>query len=142
MRVGWGWWYLNLAAISVVDVKCKEMAHEFRMKLPHAEKALIPSAKIRDYLLSFSHPVGRFKAAFFQSLGYSASDWNLLSEDLRSFLQKQVHRTEKSEYGCKYEINGPLTGPFNKTAYIVTVWIILDGEERPRFVTAYPGDEI
>ena len=45
------------------------------MKLPNAAQALIEPAKVRDYLLSPAHPVGRFKAAFFVSLGYSQSEW-------------------------------------------------------------------
>jgi hypothetical protein len=39
------------------------------MKLPEAQRAVIAPAKIRDYLFSTSHPVGRFKAPFFDSLG-------------------------------------------------------------------------
>jgi len=29
--------------------------------LPNATKVVIDSAKVRDYLLSSSHPIGRFK---------------------------------------------------------------------------------
>jgi hypothetical protein len=35
------------------------------MNLPAADRALIQPEKLRDYLLSTEHPVGRFKAAFF-----------------------------------------------------------------------------
>jgi hypothetical protein len=38
---------------------------------------------VRDYLLSPSHPVGRFKAQFFLALGYSQAGWALLAADLR-----------------------------------------------------------
>ena len=41
------------------------------MKLPNASGAIIEPAKLRDYLLSPAHPVGRFKAPFFVALGYS-----------------------------------------------------------------------
>ena len=54
------------------------------MKLPAGERAVIAPAKIRDYLLSTSHPVGRFKAPFFASLGYTKTTWRRLDEDLRS----------------------------------------------------------
>jgi hypothetical protein len=37
--------------------------------LPHAELATIDPAKLRDYLLSPSHPVGRFKATVVDALG-------------------------------------------------------------------------
>ena len=38
---------------------------------------------MRDYLLSREHPVGRFKAAFFEALGYVAGEWQQLDSDLR-----------------------------------------------------------
>lgn len=51
--------------------------------LPGAERAVIEAAKLRDYLLSPSHPIGRFKAAFFVPLGYSQEAWRTLAADLR-----------------------------------------------------------
>jgi hypothetical protein len=42
--------------------------------LPNADRAIVPEAKVRDYLLSNAHPVGRFKAVFFIALGYSAEN--------------------------------------------------------------------
>lgn len=46
-------------------------AAEDRMNLPGAEEAIVDDAKVRDYLLSREHPVGRFKATFFSGLGYT-----------------------------------------------------------------------
>jgi len=45
------------------------------VKLPDWERVEIDPAKIRDYLLSSTHPVGRFKAPFFAALGYTEKDW-------------------------------------------------------------------
>lgn len=50
--------------------------------LPNADRAIIEPAKLRDYLLSEMHPVGRFKARFFHALGYEADAWKLLHDDL------------------------------------------------------------
>jgi hypothetical protein len=36
--------------------------------LPHAERAIVDPAKLHGYVLSASHPVGRFKARFFAAL--------------------------------------------------------------------------
>jgi hypothetical protein len=47
---------------------------------------------------------------------------------------------ESTEYGTKYAIIGPLTGLNGRVAEILTVWIILAGEDVLRFVTAYPKD--
>lgn len=54
------------------------------VKLPNAELAVIDAAKVRDYLLSESHPVGRFKAAFFKGLGFRADRWQDLESALRT----------------------------------------------------------
>jgi len=111
------------------------------LRLPEREKAVIDCEKLRDYLLSPSHPVGRFKAVFFSSLGYTQENWSHFEADLRQqhLTQEAVLRQETS-YGRKYEIRGRMKGPVGKTAEVTSVWIILAGEEVPRFVPACPGD--
>ena len=110
------------------------------MRLPNAEKAVIQSEKLRDYLLSPEHPLGRFKAAFFASLGYTRDDWVILEADLRSqHLLLDAEEGERSKYGRKFIITGPLRGPSGVTAQVTTVWIVRTGEEVARFVTAYPS---
>lgn len=52
------------------------------MLIPNADRAVIESAKLQAYLLSRTHPIGRFKAAFFQALGYSSEYWRQLEADL------------------------------------------------------------
>lgn len=110
------------------------------MRLPNIENAVIDSEKLRDYLLSPSHPVGRFKATFFLSLGYTQENWRQFETDLRrQHLIKDAVLRQETSHGRKYEIRGKMTGPGGKTREIVSVWIILIGEEVARFVTAYPG---
>lgn len=53
------------------------------MPVPGADHAVIEPLKLRDYFLSPAHPVGRFKAAFFASLGYTQETWGALSADLQ-----------------------------------------------------------
>lgn len=110
------------------------------MKLPNADQAIIPPEKIRDYLLSTSHPVGKFKAIFFQTLGYMDGNWELLEKAIRTLLTQDAEFKEKTEYGQKFEVRGSISGPAGKIAEIITVWIILNGEIFPRFISAYPGD--
>lgn len=110
------------------------------MRLPDVERAFVDAAKIHDYLLSNSHPVGRFKAAFFVALGYSAADWEVFAADLkRHAMDNEALATELSEYGQKFEVRGMIKGPAGKGAVLVAVWIVLCGEDFPRFVTAFPG---
>lgn len=111
------------------------------MKLPNPAKAVVDPSKVRDYLLSPSHPVGRFKAAFFVRLGYEATDWERLRADLRQLpAQHDATEIERTRYGTKYELRATLRGPPERAARVVTAWIVRTDEDFPRLVTAYPGD--
>lgn len=104
------------------------------------DRAVVDERKIREYLLSESHPVGRFKAAFFSSLGYSGNGWQALASELQLHAKEnEALPTKDNTYGQKYEIRGRIRGPSGKTALLVAVWIILEDEDFPRFVTAFPG---
>ena len=112
------------------------------MKLPGVENAVVDPKKIRDYLLSTSHPLGRFKATFFLALGYTTSNWDLLARDLRTLAEQQeAVPSSENDYGQKYTVQGILKGPSGRTSEVVTVWIVLTGELAPRFVTAFPGGD-
>lgn len=109
------------------------------MSLPNADRAEIDPAKIRNYLLSEIHPVGRFKAAFFASLGYSAERWELLRDDLLILARSSPVASEKpGPFGHSFEVDGMLTGPSGRSAGVRTVWIVRAAEDSPRFVTAFP----
>jgi len=83
--------------------------------------------------------VGHFKAAFFARLGFTAECWQELRTELeRVALQGQAEIGERTEYGQKYIVRGTIRGTLGRRSQILTVWIILHGEEIPRFVTAYP----
>lgn len=111
-----------------------------RRETAWVQRAVVDAAKIRDYLLSDSHPVGRFKAAFFVALGYSATNWDGLAADLHGHaMVNEAIALEANAYGQKYEVRGRLEGPAGKSAVVVAVWIVLRGEDFPRFVTAFPG---
>jgi hypothetical protein len=110
------------------------------LRLPNAEHAVIDPAKLQNYLLSKSHPVGRFKATFFARLGYSAENWAQLEADIRGqHLTRDATLSETTRYGRKYEIRARLRGPSGMTADLVSVWILPPGDDIPRFVTGYPG---
>lgn len=110
------------------------------MRIPNADRAVIDPLKLHGYLLSQSHPVGRFKAGFFVALGYSENEWQRLEADLRAqHLNRDAMTGEANPYGQKYEIRAPITGPAGRAAEVVSVWVVLANEDFPRFVTAYPG---
>jgi hypothetical protein len=111
------------------------------MSLPNADRVVIDVRKLRDYALSETHPVGRFKAAFFIGLGFSARDWAELEMQLRQIAWEGTAQIgEHNGYGQKYVVRGTLRGQQGKSAGVVTVWIVLNGESTPRFVTVYPED--
>jgi hypothetical protein len=111
-----------------------------RGPLPRADIAVISVEKLRDYILSRTHPVGRFKAAFFERLGYSQDDWQTLAVDLRrQHLPMPAERVDSNTFGSKYRIDALIVGPAGRSAMVVSVWIVLAYEEAPRLVTLYPG---
>jgi hypothetical protein len=55
-------------------------------------------------------------------------------------LEDDAETMNITEYGIKYSISGSITGPNGRSANVVSVWIILTGEDVPRFVTAYPEE--
>lgn len=107
-----------------------------------ASDAVIAPEKLRDYILSPTHPDGRAKAAYLALLGYTQADWPRLDADLRDqILSRAAEPARLSQYGQKYEILGPLTGPSGDTAWVRTIWIICIGETVPRLVTLIPEEE-
>jgi len=111
------------------------------VQLPGADRAVVDPAKVRDYLLSPEHPVGRGKARFFSALGFTRAAWPALQRVLLELaVRGDAIPGQQSPHGQKYEIRDNIVGPTGREAHIVTVWIVLTDEDFPRLVTAYPGD--
>ena len=109
------------------------------MGLPNADRAVIEPAKIRDYLLAAAHPVGRFKARFFVSLGYTVDDWERLRDDILAIARSGSAAGEAAaSYGRKFEVDGILMTPSGRSATVRTVWIFRTEEDFPRLVTVFP----
>ncbi len=112
------------------------------MNLPRSARAVIDLSKLTDYLLSSAHPVGRFKATFFAKLGYFAEDWGLLETVLLEVaVSGTVQAVEDTPFGRKYRVHGRIEPPIGGAVSVVTVWIVRSGEDFPRFVTAFPGED-
>jgi hypothetical protein len=108
--------------------------------LPNASKAVVEPSKVRDYLLSRSHPVGRFKAVVFLALGYTQENWEKLRDDLLAIARTgEAVPAEPSTYGQKYEVSGKLTWPNGQIGHFKTIWLVEAEKSVPRFLTAYPG---
>ena len=111
------------------------------MKVPNRASAIVDERKLRDYLLSRTHPVGRSKARFLAGLGYHLDDSDRLGADLRAVLSNDVLETIETQYGRKYVVPGGLAAPDGSIKSVVTVWIVLSGTDVPRFITEYPGGD-
>ena len=112
------------------------------MKLPNHEEAHIPEAKLYDYLLSPTHPVGKGKAKFFRLFGFNEHSADVLEAGLLAIAQTEdVVKVNRTPFGVKYIIDGTLLTPENTVINVRTVWIMEPGEERPRFVTAHPREK-
>lgn len=109
------------------------------MVLPDALNATIDPGKVRDYLLSPSHPIGRFKAEVFVALGYSHERWEELRDDLLALARTGTAVAgQPSPHGMKYEVDGILALWSGRSSSFRTIWLVRTGEESPRFVTAFP----
>jgi len=109
------------------------------VKLPNRSRAQVEVPKLRDYLLSTSHPIGRMKATFFSTLGFSQNEPALLAEALETLaVEADVVDQVSTGYGTKYVLEGALRGPL-AAARVRTVWIVEVEGDRPRLVTGYPA---
>ena len=109
------------------------------MKLPNAEQALVPLAKVVDYLLSETHASGRHKAAFFRRYGCRDENWQDLAARLKLHaLEHDCAREEPSPFGRRFVVEGIMEMPDGRTAMLRTIWFLRTEEAMPRFVTAYP----
>ncbi len=109
------------------------------MWVPNAEDARVDPEKLKAYLLSETHPVGRAKAKFFRSLGFDESNSAVLERGLIAIIKTQeIAETTASPYGSKYVVEGTITTPSGTLVKLRTVWIVEQAQTIPRFVTAYP----
>ena len=108
------------------------------MRLPTAEPVRIDDEKVRRYLLSPTHPVGRFKARVFARLGFEEQSAEAFVAEVRRIAaQGEVSEVEDTGFGRKYTIPGELRGPAG-SARVLTVWIQEPGQAGVRLVTVRP----
>jgi hypothetical protein len=108
------------------------------MKLPAGGDVLIEERKVLEYLLSRSHPVGRFKARVFAALGFDSKNVEAFIGELRRIAAVgEVSEVVETPFGEKYTVPGDLSGSLGELA-VLTVWFLERGQERARLVTVRP----
>ncbi len=109
------------------------------MNLPDGDRAVVDDAKVRDYLLSPEHPIGRFKARVFGAVGYRRDNWQQLKADLVALaVTLDAAPAPASEHGQRWVGSAELRGPSGAPLPVVTVWLIPSEGAPPRLITAYP----
>jgi len=96
------------------------------VRLPRAQEATIPTAKLVAYALSTTHECGRHKARVFASaLGITASDWRYLHDQILARLPDgEVRSTHVTPFGIAYEVIVMIDGLNGRTAPVVTTWMV------------------
>ncbi|MDO8498572.1 MAG: hypothetical protein Q7S44_02195 [bacterium] len=112
------------------------------MKLPNRKNAIISREKLINYALSETSPEGKNKAKFFRKIGFNKTDVQSFKKVIRQLAKseeaKEVKDKSLPHYGTKYILEGKINSPIGKTVTIRTIWIIDEGQKRPRLVTVYP----
>ena len=112
--------------------------------LPNYERAVIPSDKLTKYALNPTHSTqvwgkssGKDKARVFKSaLGFDLTNWEVLREQiLKELPYHEAVLGHEDEYGQRYNVTLPITGPNGNTADVLTAWIILKGTNIPTLTT-------
>lgn len=112
------------------------------MKLPNGHLALVAKEKVADYLLNPAHPDNGGKAEFFHLRGFRREEWEVLARAFRD-LATGTEVTERLEsfHGVKYVLEGVVRTPDGRNPRVRTVWVVDEGRNCPRLVTAYPVKE-
>jgi hypothetical protein len=110
------------------------------VKLPNIAKAVVPEAKITRYLLDLTSENGKAKAQFFLAFGFTIEAWQVMAQALKQHANDhQVTKVEeRPPFGVHYVIEGTLHTPDDRNPDVRVVWIIDDGDDIPRLVSAYP----
>ena len=110
--------------------------------IPNVQIATINPKKLTEYALDPNHPVGGNKAKVFESaLGYNQSN----ADDLMRQIYEKLPSSEAvlgklDEYGQRYTVDIPITGPNGNTVNVRTGWIIKTGSDIPELTTIYVKD--
>ncbi|MBL0319197.1 MAG: hemagglutinin repeat-containing protein [Alphaproteobacteria bacterium] len=107
--------------------------------LVNADNAVIDKNKITGYALNPEHPVGGNKATVFESaLGYNQSNAdNLILQVKEGVKNYPATLGNADEFGQRFTVDMPITGPNGKTATVRTGWIYDTGSNIPRLTTIF-----
>lgn len=108
------------------------------MKLPNADRAVVPLEKLRDYSLNASHPEGKHKARVFKAaLGFTADDAERLRQMiLVAVLASDAIEQAQNAYGRRFVLDFDVIG-LRETVIIRSTWIIKNDDDFPRLTSCF-----
>jgi uncharacterized protein DUF6883 len=107
--------------------------------LPNAHLAVVEQREITEYLLNPAHPQNGGKARFFASMGLTDKRWQLMVTGLSELAKNgQVVQSSQTAHGRKFIVDGDIDAPSGNKVRVRSVWIVDQGKDNPRLVTAYP----
>jgi len=105
-------------------------------RLAHSDRAIVPEAKIVEYLLSARHPGGRANARFLAGLGFNVENSHSLRDAIVAHaMANEITASHRTQFGIKFEIDGPLLAPDGHAPFVRVIWFTEAGEDVPRLVT-------
>ncbi|MCL1853867.1 MAG: hypothetical protein FWF88_12755, partial [Peptococcaceae bacterium] len=111
--------------------------------LPNVEKVTVDSRKVTDYALNPNNlSGGADKARVFENaLGYNQLNFGQLIEQIQSKLPScEAVLGKADQYGQRFTVDIPITGPNGNTANVRTGWILEPGSDTPRMTTLFVKD--
>ena len=108
------------------------------MNLPNGARALVDLVKLREYVLSQTHPRGRHKArVFLSAFGLTAADAEELQRALLEVAQNnEAALGEADEFGRRYTIDFEFVFS-NKRGRVRSLWIVRADDDAPRLTSCY-----
>ena len=108
-------------------------------KVPNAERAEVPDAKLKQYLLDPDHKEGGPKAAFFLSYGFTRESPELLRTALLAHVL-DADATVQKRPAVHYLVTDRIVSPDGRNPRVRSVWRIADGDGVPGWSPPFRGD--
>lgn len=110
--------------------------------MPNRNTSNVEDQKITGYLLNPNHKDGAPKEKFFTMHGFSLEEIEVFRTALINHaINRVVAEQMTSPYGKKYILVCEVETPDKRNPCIKSIWIINQGEENPRLISAYPEKE-
>lgn len=114
-----------------------------KYRLPNADKAIFEPKKLTKYALDPNNTHGGAdKARVFQSaLGYNQGNYKDLMDKVKSgIMQQKAVNKGYSQFGKKYQVDLPISGPNGQTKMVRTAWMKDKQTNKIKLTSLYVND--